>query len=357
MIVQILILAILLLAVPVSVGSLAVCADAEDTGGTAGLLFRWVSGQLILWAGLQFICVPLILAGRRFGDAVMLFSVYTAVMFLLALVSEVRRRAKKKTFPPTAVTAGGGKDRAAALLWLGAAVLLVLQLVLACVLAYEEGDDAYYVAVAAVTEKSDTMYAVLPYTGGSTGIDMRHGLAPFPVWVAYLSRLSGMRAVTVAHVALPVVLITMSYGIYYLIGRRLFVDDKRKQAFFLLLVEVLILFGGYSLYTPENFLLVRTAQGKAVLANIVLPFLLWLLLTVTEKIQADEKIHVCLWLLMASAVIAGCLCSTQGAFLLCMLLAAAGSCTALCYRKWRLLLPLLGCCILPVCMILLYYLL
>lgn len=351
------VLTIILLAVPVVIGSLPVYAGAGEKNGPAGVILRWVSGQLILWAGFQLLCVPFVLTEKRFGNVVLLFNVYTAALFLLTAAVVIVRGRKGKIARGSLENTAGGKDRATAVLWLGIFVLLALQLFLACILAYEEGDDAYYIAVANVTKQSDTMYRVLPYTGGSTEVDMRHGMAPFPVWVAYLSKLSGIPVVIVAHIVLPLTLIAMSCGIYYLIGRRMFVNDGRKQALFLLTAEILILFGGYSLYTPENFLLVRTAQGKAVLANIVLPFLLWLFLTILDKVQASEKIGICLWLLTASTMTAGCLCSTQAAFLVGMLAGIVGLCTAVCYRRWRFLLPLLGCCIVPAGTILLYYLL
>lgn len=94
-------------------------------------------------------------------------------------------------------------------LWITAVGLLVLQLVLAGVLAYEEGDDAFYVAISTITEDANTMYRKLPYTGGETLLDARHGLAPFPIWVAYLAWLSGIPSVTVAQVVLPMSLIGM----------------------------------------------------------------------------------------------------------------------------------------------------
>ena len=89
------------------------------------------------------------------------------------------------------------KDKQSAPVWCLFAVLLLIQLAAAGMLAYEEGDDAFYVAVATGTESSDTLYDILPYTGATTGTDARHGLAPFPVWTAFLARLSGIHPATV----------------------------------------------------------------------------------------------------------------------------------------------------------------
>lgn len=61
-----------------------------------------------------------------------------------------------------------------------AGVLLLVQLVLAVLMVYGDGDDAYYVAISAAAEESGRMYQKIPYTGMHTELDVRHGLAPFP---------------------------------------------------------------------------------------------------------------------------------------------------------------------------------
>ena len=353
---QILILTVLLLLVPTVVGGIAPSVEREEPWDGAGLILRWVSGQIILWAGFQAICVPMILAQRRFRDVVVLFSGYMAVMVIVSAVAGIRRRTVG-SISKRARYANHKKDNIAILLWGCVAGLVLLQLVLACFLSYEEGDDAYYVAVSTITASADNMFQTLPYTGATTGLDARHGLAPMPVWVAYLSKISGMRAVTVAQIALPLVLIVMTYGIFFLLGRQLFPDGRRKLPLFLLVLQFLVLFGGYSTYSAENFLLVRTGQGKSVMANIVIPFLLYLLLEIMEKLQIKEKTGIGMWLMIGFTTVAGCLCTTQGALLVCILLGTVGLCMTVCYRRMRILLPMAGCCIVPVFFALLYFML
>lgn len=152
-----------------------------------------------------------------------------------------------------------------------------------------------------------------PIPGAETLLDARHGLAPFPIWVAYLAWLSGIPSVTVAQVVLPMSLIGMAYCVYLLLGARLTEKHgERSLPFFMILVELLVIFGGYSLYSAENFLLVRTAQGKAVLANIILPFLLFLFLLLLEKLEKEELQGKCFWLLFFCTMAAGCLWQYTG---------------------------------------------
>lgn len=350
MITQLVILAALLLVVPLLAGGVFV----EARRSCDKLLFRWVSGQMLLWAGFELICVPLTLLEKSFTSVVRIFWLYTACVILLAVLLDIVRRRKGHGELKAVPCAGSERDALSIALWCLAAGLLLMQLVLACVLAYEEGDDAFYVSISTVTADSDTMYLKLPYTGRSTVFDIRHGLAPFPIWISYLARVSGMPAVTVAQIVLPVVLIVMSYGIYFIIGRHLFQEHSRKLPLFMLLLECLVLFGGYSLYTAENFLLVRTAQGKAVIAGIIIPFLFLLFLMLLEKVQNGKKAGGIYWLLVACVMVAGDLCSTQGIQLTGMLLGILGGCTAAAYRRWKLLLPMAGCCVVPGVLMLLY---
>lgn len=346
-IIQLLILVILVLVIPAIVGDLAAGVDKS-------LLFRWVSGQFLLWAVFEVISVPMVLAGRKLSELVIVFSGFVAAMVLLSLMVGVRNRAKEVIARRRTEEVKEKRDLTAVLLWVCVAVLLVLQLVLAVFLAYEEGDDAFYVTVSAVAEKSDTMYYVLPYTGYTTLLNARHALAPFPMWIAFLARLTGIRTVILAQVALPVVLIVMSYAVFFLTGKRLFRNGKRNQPLFLLLLEILILFGGYSLQSAENFLLVRTSQGKAVLANIVIPFLLFIFLEIMEEMQQGIKNGAWKWGLVAAAMAAGCLCSLEGMILTCILLGLVGICMLACYRQWKLIIPMAGCSVVPVCIALLY---
>lgn len=348
--IQILILVLLLGVAPLLVGGLFSRIDKEGLN----LPLRWVSGQMFLWAGFQIICVPLILIhpDNSFRYLCMLFGGFMAAALLAALGAEAWRRKKRKTFP--AKKRGGVRDKAAIFLWLLVFGLLVLQQVLAATMAYEEGDDAYYVATAVITESSNTMYQILPYTGFGTGLDARHGLAPFPVWVAFLSRLSGVHAATISQIVLPVVLIAMAYSVFCLIGRRLLGDNRRGLPLFMIFIELLVIFGGQSLYTSENFLLVRTAQGKAVLANIVIPFLIWLLFILVERLQRSERTGFRYWLLVCVTMISGCLCSTQGALMVCLLLGVGGLCAAVCCRSRKVIPPVAVCCVVPVIFIFSY---
>ncbi|MDE6641108.1 MAG: hypothetical protein K2K63_11325 [Acetatifactor sp.] len=347
--IQILILVLLLGAVPLLVGGIFARADGEGLK----LPLRWVSGQMALWAGFQVICVPAVLKKADFRVVVVLFAVYMGVLCLFSLGAEIKSLAERRQGERKH---GPGVRRSEWILWLIFCVLLLFQLVQAVRLTYGDGDDAYYVAVSTATEGSDRMYTKMAYTGFSTDKDLRHGLAPFPIWIAFLARVSGMPAVMTAHVAVAVTLIAMGYAALALIGTQLF-GSRAQMPLFLIFAEILVLFGGYSIYTAENFMIARSRQGKAALSSLVIPFLFFLLLYLFRKMDEGKRVHARYYLLVLATVTAGCLCSTMGAMLCCTLTGTAGIVGFFLYRNIKSLFPLIFCCLPGIVYMLLYVLL
>lgn len=109
-------------------------------------------------------------AGKKFVLTVRLFDAYTAAVLFLSVVLMMKRKKTAKDRGENASDTGKKSrkkaEKGTLALWITAVGLLVLQLVLAGVLAYEEGDDAFYVAISTITEDANTMYRKLPYTGG-----------------------------------------------------------------------------------------------------------------------------------------------------------------------------------------------
>lgn len=101
-------------------------------------------------------------------------------------------------------------------------------------------------------------------------------------------------------------------------------------------------------------MIARSRQGKAALGSIVIPFILYLLFVLLQKLQEKEKIPLSFYLMLLVATITGCLCSTLGALLICMLIGITGVVGAICYRERKILFPMAVCCIPCVCYALLY---
>ena len=293
---QIVLLGILLLVIPTLVGYLFVNVDKN----LKSLPFQWISGQIVLWAGFQLVAVPVVLMERSLMELIYGYAVFLAALLLSVPLFMLRNRKKPSLRVIQDTFKGKGYWAAWVVFW----ALLLFQLVQAVVMVYSDGDDAFYIAEATHAANSEIMYLKIPYTGDYTVLDARYGLAPFPIWIAFLSKVSGMRTVSVAHVVLPLVLISMTYGVYYLLGSKVFAKKREWVPVFLIFTELLVLFGDYSFYTVENFMIARSRQGKAALGNIMIPVLILLLYVLVEKVQESQKRTMGLWLLLGAALTA-----------------------------------------------------
>lgn len=159
-------------------------------------------------------------------------------------------------------------------IWILAALFLLFMLVMAVRMAFFNGDDAYYVVQSLITQQTGTMYIRSPYLGGSTPLDMRHAMAVFTMWVAYIASMSGIHTTILCHSILPLVLIPLTMLTYLQIGFRLLKDKLDLLPFFVLFMEVLQVMGNVSIYTSETFFLTRTWQGKSLAGSFLFPLVI-----------------------------------------------------------------------------------
>ncbi len=346
-----LMLALCLLVIPLCMGAIpATFVDKKRRDPS----FMLITGYIIMWAVFQLICVPMILledmGELHFPYVVFLFAVSNIVLAGAGVVLWLWK-ARKAPFEKVRPA------KKEMILWTIFAVLLGIQLVASVTMRYADGDDAFYVAVATLTESSNSMYKLSPYDSGALGLSARYGLAPFPIWIAFLARVSGMRTAIVAHTVVATVLIFVTYVIYGQIAKLLFAEKREARPFFLSLVALLVIFGNYSIYTTENFMLARSRQGKAALGNIIIPMVIFLFLLLFERIREDKKVEKTLWLLLAATVTAACLCSTLGTFLMCLFFGVIGLCAGAVYRQWGLIVKTALCCVPALAYVALYFVL
>ena len=336
---------------------------AEEKGRTAGirrLLWKrtpvsvcpaavYAAGFVTMLAVFQIVAVPVILLETwGFPRIVTIYSILLAVLSAAGLIfgfpvlrgmtaDAYALIAKKKR--PSVETA---------LYWVIAVGLILFQMYMAYTHEFFDGDDAYYVAQSVIAEQTDVLYRILPYTGLSTALDYRHALAALPIWEAYLARITGIHPAIIAHSVLPLLLIPLTYLVYYRIGMRLFKGAFRKTAVFLILVSLLQIFGNTSIYTNATFFLMRTWQGKSILCNLELLTAVWALLRLWETGADGEqkgKKQAGWWLLMAANNVTAAMATTMGAFLLGLFIAIAGLVLAIRQKRPGCLIPLAATCL------------
>ena len=128
-------------------------------------------------------------------------------------------------------------------------------------------------------------------------------MALIPVWEAFIGRMSGIHATIIAHSVAPLVLLPLTYLVYFQIGKKLFSGKKqgmlrRKHEMFpgmqsllpvfMIIMALFQIFGNVSIYTNETFLLTRTWQGKSVAGNFMIPAVFWIFLCLFEQKDREE---------------------------------------------------------------------
>ncbi len=391
--------------------------------------FVLLAGYFVMWALFEVVTIPAVLFVKyhNFRTASVCFMICS---ILCAAAGVWLAHRKRRTHRPGLITGRDAEirqknDRGVSLAkqvreriaaqgkrmswaerieWLLFFGLLGFQLYKAAAYASFDGDDAYYVVESLIAQQADVMYRILPYTGRPTDLDIRHALAVFPMWVAFIAKRSGIHATIVSHTIMPFVLIPLSYLVYYEIGRRLFrfnphSGDKEKTALeqmkkeragrrqmeddtflhrenlpiFMILMAVFQIFGNVSIYTNETFFLTRTWQGKAVAGSLVIPALFWMFLwifdrrkempqeraaerkaagrkpDVTEKNEAVRKQRkryddAGLWLVFVCINMTSGVCSSIAVFLACILMALTALALAVTERDYRVLLKMGAVC-------------
>lgn len=345
-----------LFVIPMLVGMPFAEALAKPVDGKrnrkAGLAL--LCGTIELWALFQVIAVSFILTTGKFHHVVSAFTIISLVGTAGVLLWKVWCARKQDFIRKTKQSVclvwkiSDRKERTAEtmklVVWALFFLLAFFQVVQCSRMAFADGDDAFYIPISAFSEASDTMYQTIPYTGEATQLDLRHGLAPFPIWIAFLSRISGVPATILAQSILSGVLLSYGYLIYYQIAKVLFARQREGIPYFMLFVSFLQLFGNYSFYTAETFLLTRTSQGKAVLAGLLLPFLFWCLLLLAKEYQKEEQSNKrVLSGLIVLTTMASWLCSSLGTFLCTALLGVSSIVMAAACRSYKPLLRGMVC--------------
>lgn len=227
-------------------------------------------------------------------------------------------------------------------------LLLLVPIIMSFVLQYADGDDSYYLALATQMESNGMLSGILPYTGGTSSIDIRHAWAGGVAFTSYLSRVTGLHTAIIAHFMLPPFLLVIMYMIYWLIAKVLLKDKKEYISLFMITIVLMYIFGNVSIYTATTFMITRTWQGKAMFSNLIVPILILCFL-----MMKDYGLKGIYWVAVLIAGIASVFASTMGIFFAPVFIGLATMVIAIANKKWKYLLgyvfsmiPVLGYAIL-----------
>lgn len=305
----------------------------------------YVSGFLIMLAIFQLIAVPVVfLDAWGFPTIVKLYTIVITLTTGFGIIQALHLwRREGRVFLKRILFKE--RIRAEQVQWLVMLVLIGFQLFMAVTHASFDGDDAYYVVNSVITEETNTLYRILPYTGLSTELDMRHSMAVFPIWISYIARMTGIHAAIVSHTILPLALIPLTYLIYYEIGKKLFRDTPFYLPTYMIFVCMLQIFGNVSIYNNATFFLMRTWQGKSMLSNVVIPAVFMVLLWIFEGEPQKRVGKNGLWGLLFAINIVAAMMSTASVFLNTFLIAVMALVLYLQEKNWKILLMMAVSCI------------
>lgn len=193
----------------------------------------------------------------------------------------------------------GLKDKLRAHSWLLLllAGCFLLQMVMVYTHGYQGADSSYYVGKVSTDVYTNSLGIFDPYTGNPLSrFNIRYLFSCFPDYNAVICQVFRMPALFQARTIIPLLVVVIANLVYYRIGLLLFKEDRKKSS---LLVFFVFLINEYSqtIYTPATFLFTRSYEGKSILANVILPVILYGLLSLWKEEQLLTRL-----LLLAASV-------------------------------------------------------
>lgn len=298
------------------------------------LLLHMASGYMIMFGLFEIVALPLIWQRQSLS---LLIAIYGGLLLVLSVISFVWN---VKRLPEIFRNVVCSIKNFTFCIWAQLAVTCG-QIWIYCRYQYANADDSFYVAAATTALSTDTILAYKPYTGVCyEHLPSRYVLSPIYAFNAVISKVTDTHPAILAHSVFMILFLLLAYAVYALLGRALFYYDMEKTGYFLILVSALNIFAAYSEQTGGLFLLVRLWQGKAILAGILLPMILYLGIRIfmLEGKRAD-------WILMAVVLCACCMVSSMGIMLGAIMLGILGILFAWRKKSIRLLFYSALCCL------------
>ncbi len=251
----------------------------------------------------------------------------------------------QETDAPQKVQRRSLSDRVYDLIFLIPLVLVLIMVLRGTALyTHADNDDTRFVVNAVDMVRTDTLLRTNPATGNPIqepfGELKKDAIAPWAFYIAMLSEMTGVKAAAIAHTYLPVMIMLIITCALFALGRTLFDKERWKIYVFITICWLVNLFGYYSVYSAEAFVMGRLWQGKAVLAGFGIPVLLELLF----RIYREPALHIH-YIRLAVAVTGLALLSSQSIVLTSVAAAFFALVYAIALRKPSILFKMGAACV------------
>ena len=173
---------------------------------------------------------------------------------------------------------------------------------------YTDADDSRFVVLAMDCIKSDRLLRINPATGRELmdyiGEMRKDFSSPWPVYLAFISNICGIKASIMIHSILPPFLYLLISCGFWLLSEIFFKGQFGMRCLFVSLVWYIIIFSNYSIYNVESFIIFRIWQGKAVVAGLTIPMLLYQMIRIYR--ESSWQNWLSLWIVnLGSSLLSG----------------------------------------------------
>ena len=331
MIARIVLLSIAFFVIPFLIGMLF---NKIATERTQDIVLNYVNGFVLCLGLLQVLVLPCIMLDISLTA---LTFVYVGILIGVSIVSVVKNR---NDFPEVKAQM---IETIKKLPWYMIFVIAFMAFQCYMYIAYShtDYDDSFYVASAVAAVDTDTVFQIDPYTGDRfVTYPMRYVLSPFSIFTAILSKVFGVHATILSHTVLPPLYLSLTYGVYWLLGDKFFKGKKEQNAKFLFFAMLISTLLSTTKYTQGSFMLLRIWQGKAFLASFLIPYVFYLEYKLLLNDWKKKE-----WTLVLFAMLASCLVSSMGIILGAIMVGIMGILYALVNKNPKKLLAPMLCCV------------
>ncbi len=297
----------------------------------------YIMGWVVIWSFCQLITVPLVLLKASFLLVFVLMLLGIGSLCIYSIITKSYREGlgegrinfQRSNHKSVIIVSG---------------LFMVLFIGIAFATQHIDADDSRFVVNAVDIIRTNRMFLTDPTTGLPlecwTGELCKDVTAPWAVFIAYCAKASGVSATIMAHTFLPIALITAIFCVWWLLSEVFFDKDVVHRCIFMDTLLFLHIYGYYSVYSEETFMMTRLWQGKAVVAALGIPLCLLICMWLYE--ESCKKYYI----MLAMSNVALCLMSGMGVIIGGLILGVFGGLYGIWTRKiltainyWIILLP------------------
>lgn len=306
--------------------------NKEDEFQYSSFFDVYVLGQITVFAIIEVLAVPMILLRLPFDVLYWSFIILVTVIIVIGIKKFIGKNKSKipsikkyvKSMSPFAIIM----------------FTLMILIILAQFFVYFFGqhldeDDARWLAEANdAIEYGDMMtrhFSTGDYQGMFTYA--KDVTSPWAMMWAILARTLHTRTSIAVHTVYASFELLVMYMIYYLIARELF-NKKESRFVFVFFAAVINMFYAGTRYTQSVFSMVRIWQGKATVAAIIIPLILYIFICINKRNDLSD------WLKLPIICCGSCLMSGMGVSLSAIMIMIYGLYNVIAYKNIKRL-PLL----------------